>query len=85
MHPDWARTLRDQCVAAGVPYLFKQWGEWAPIGPTSGLTLEQANGPRHWFQHEGGVIVNRVGKKAAGRVLDGRTWDEFPTVEAATR
>lgn len=30
MHPDWARSLRDQCVAAGVPYFFKQWGEWAP-------------------------------------------------------
>jgi len=30
MHPDWARALRDQCEAAGVPYLFKQWGEWLP-------------------------------------------------------
>ena len=30
MHPDWARSLRDQCVAAGVPYFFKQWGEWRP-------------------------------------------------------
>lgn len=33
MHPDWVRSLRDQCVAAGVPFFFKQWGEWAPIGP----------------------------------------------------
>lgn len=30
MHPEWARNLRDQCAAAGVPFLFKQWGEWAP-------------------------------------------------------
>jgi protein gp37 len=30
MHPDWARSLRDQCQAAGVPFLFKQWGEWLP-------------------------------------------------------
>ncbi|WP_126975553.1 phage Gp37/Gp68 family protein [Frigidibacter oleivorans] len=30
MHPDWARSLRDQCVAAGVPFFFKQWGEWGP-------------------------------------------------------
>lgn len=30
MHPDWARSLRDQCQAAGVPFFFKQWGEWAP-------------------------------------------------------
>lgn len=32
MHPDWARSLRDQCAAADVPFLFKQWGEWAPDG-----------------------------------------------------
>ncbi|CAN5649014.1 phage Gp37/Gp68 family protein [soil metagenome] len=31
MHPDWARSLRDECAAAGVPFLFKQWGEWLPI------------------------------------------------------
>lgn len=31
MHPDWARSLRDQCAAAGVPFLFKQWGEWSPV------------------------------------------------------
>lgn len=36
MHPDWARSLRDQCQAAGVPFLFKQWGEWAP-GTAFGL------------------------------------------------
>lgn len=30
MHPDWARSLRDQCRTAGVPFFFKQWGEWAP-------------------------------------------------------
>ena len=28
MHPDWARSLRDQCQAANVPFFFKQWGEW---------------------------------------------------------
>jgi protein gp37 len=31
MHPGWARSLRDQCAAAGVPYFYKQWGEWAPV------------------------------------------------------
>ncbi len=34
MHPDWARSIRDQCAAAGVAFLFKQWGEWGPdAGP----------------------------------------------------
>lgn len=37
MHPDWARSIRDQCAAAGTAFFFKQWGEWAPpeaIGAT---------------------------------------------------
>jgi protein gp37 len=43
MHPDWARALRDQCTAAGVPFLFKQWGAWSDahataIGPVSRST-----------------------------------------------
>ena len=61
MHPAWARTLRDECQDAGVPFLFKQWGEYAPI--------PQVTGPD---------LIERVGKRAAGRVLDGRTWDEYP-------
>lgn len=32
MHPDWPRSLRDQCLEAGVPFFFKQWGEWAEVG-----------------------------------------------------
>jgi len=30
MHPDWVRSLRDQCYAASVPLFFKAWGEWVP-------------------------------------------------------
>ena len=67
MHPDWARAIRDQCVAAGVPFFFKQWGEWAP-SPEIGLPYHFGDGD-HAF---------RVGKRTAGRVLDGRTWDEVP-------
>lgn len=67
MHPDWARSLRDQCQAAGVPFFFKQWGEWGP----------------NWLNDENGKVPNsewmdRMGKKAAGAVLDGREWREFP-------
>lgn len=71
MHPEWARSLRDQCAAAGVPFLFKQWGEWLGEGQDGNpehepMELNASNSPA------------RVGKKAAGRQLDGRTHDEFP-------
>lgn len=68
MHPGWARNLRDQCVAAGVPFHFKQWGEWAPSSNGNYTAPMNFDGTQMW----------RVGKAAAGRVLDGRTWDEVP-------
>lgn len=92
MHPDWARSLRDQCEAADVPFLFKQWGEWvdADNGPEDDAAYEGR--PDCWAHiegghHEGAMGVDflntypmyRVGKKAAGRLLDGRTWDGFPS------
>jgi hypothetical protein len=120
MHPKWARGIRDQCVAAGVPYHFKQWGEWAPapwkLSREPGETDDQykarsdAVGATHAFtggyyrvdgrdvegfqalDHKpwscergpsapgGAVGMRRVGKKPAGRELDGRTWDESPEV-----
>lgn len=70
MHPGWARSLRYQCLAAGVPFLFKQWGEWCP-GHNEKLRM-------YHIPPDG--ILTRFGKKAAGRKLDGRTWDGFPRV-----
>jgi len=71
MHPDWARSIRDQCVTAGVPFFFKQMGEWAQTdGPVNCVDPEQAPYP----------TFARVGKKVAGCALDGRTWDEMPEV-----
>ncbi len=70
MHADWARSLRDQCVSAGVPFFFKQWGEWLAAmcdgAPGDGQVLNASD------------AAIRVGKKAAGRLLDGRTWEEMP-------
>lgn len=90
MHPDWARDLRNQCLAVGVPFLFKQWGEWCPRGPESwgypsidGVPRFRMTDAGHNGQDlssDGGndVWMNRAGKKVAGRLLDGRTWDEVP-------
>ncbi|MCP4637766.1 MAG: phage Gp37/Gp68 family protein [Methyloversatilis sp.] len=83
MHPDWARNLRDQCAAAGVPFLFKQWGEWGTI-PGHGAHYPAGIAPDgSWVGAEDQftedcALMYRIGKKAAGRVLDGRTHDGFP-------
>jgi protein gp37 len=68
----WARLLRDQCEGAGVPFLFKQWGEWVPPDQVP----EASWSPHHDYVE--GEYMMRPGKKKAGRVLDGRTWDGVP-------
>ena len=73
MHPDWARSLRDQCAAAGVPFLFKQWGEWAPAEDYPSEIQEQYD-----VQGLADGHSIRVGKKAAGRLLDGVIHDGYP-------
>lgn len=93
MHPEWARSIRDQCVAAGVPFFFKQHGDWRPAengdvfntadgasgrSPAYNLSLD---GTVHCFHKDSivsGVPMLRVGKSKAGRELDGRTWDDMP-------
>tara|TARA_R100000781_G_scaffold110309_4_gene75690 strand:- start:7486 stop:8535 length:1050 start_codon:yes stop_codon:yes gene_type:complete len=78
MHPEWARGLRDQCKLAGVPFLFKQWGEFAP-SPDGGLPDDLPESAGHYFDepHPPGKTW-RFGKKRSGRLLDGRKWDEYP-------
>lgn len=75
MHPKWARSIRDQCIEADVPFLFKQWGEWHPdciCGRSK--ACRTINRPREHLS-----IMFRCGKHA-GRKLDGWTWNEFPNL-----
>jgi len=87
MHPAWARSLRDQCAAAGVPFLFKQWGEWLPDPEADALGDEIDGAPfliwhadswRNLPQDHIGDYTFRIGKKRAGRLLDGQLHDGFP-------
>lgn len=102
MHPSWVRSLRDQCAAVGVPFLFKQWGEWTPEDPgetshkdTAGVLpngdfrlrsqgyqppfdsmdrLRAAN----YVRLDGRTLMHHIGKKRAGRLLDGVLHDGYP-------
>lgn len=90
-NPDWFRSIRDQCQDAGVAFFFKQFGEWAP-NPNAIPTPRNID---HigWFTpdgfaphdvgaiYRGEVYIVRSGKNATGRLLDGRTWTEFPEVQ----
>jgi len=99
MHPDWARSIQDQCQAASVPFFFKQWGEWMPYEEAAPPMLESQHGDFidghilpadldalndagswHYEHYSPGemVLFRRMGKKAAGRLLDGREWNEMP-------
>lgn len=83
MHPAWAATLREQCAGAGVAFLFKQWGEWAPTGAHGegeghSPAFSAQRGARSFFYPDG-VQMGRVGKKVAGRLLDGVQHDGMPS------
>ena len=92
MNPDWARSLRDQCKAAGVAFFHKQNGEWAPAecferrnGIIKGATFITGEW-QYWDETfpDDGVHVDgqpdvfRIGKKTAGRLLDGCEHNGFP-------
>ena len=97
MHPDWARSLRDQCTSARAAFFFKQWGNWT-------TTIDRDKEDPDWranyskAKHKGWCILNvaggkgfhgdrvhlmkRVPKETAGRTLDGKQWNEVPNVQA---
>lgn len=80
MHSDWARSLRDQCAAAGVPFFFKQWGEWAPNEEFTHFPRSDA-AVHEWLVPGSDLIEGhswRYGKKRAGRLLDGIEHNGIP-------
>jgi protein gp37 len=84
MDPAWARSLRDQCQAVGVPFFFKQWGAWLSYQTPSNCppNLCELRGRDH-TQMPSGLWMSYVGKHQSGRRLDGREWNEFPEVASA--
>jgi len=85
MHPDWAREIRDQCIEQGVPFFFKQWGNWGPchysVEQAAMVTKDGEIGysiPMGAHRRRFQWMTRHASKKTAGRELDGRTWDEYP-------
>jgi protein gp37 len=94
MHPGWVRSLRDQC-APGRAFFFKQWGAWVPVDQVDEITagrpprfvhridlkgLDVTDHPDLW--HYSNAEMVHLSKKKAGRLLDGREWNELPHVAA---
>lgn len=88
MHPDWVRRVRDDCVAAGIPFFFKQWGDYISVFD-AGQRIQNIDQwgrsfGRAWvkskkkWRFEDGTQMVHVGKKHTGRFLDGREWNELP-------
>ena len=91
-HPDWYRSLLTQCRNAGVPFFFKQWGEYRPADQGDPVSLSAPMMAMHPSgkvyeddellpKGEGVVFVHRVGKKKAGRLLDGVEHNGFPEIK----
>lgn len=77
MDPRWVANLREQCVAAKVPFHFKQWGHWAPMEEASKVVTKRT--PIRILRSDGSeVTLAAVGKGKAGRALAGKVWDQFP-------
>ncbi len=89
MHPDWVRSLRDQCRKANVAFFFKQWGDWGKADGENwskdmgwllpdGRYAPDDDDPDDLYDMAGSIFVGRYGKKKTGCLLDGREWKEFP-------
>ncbi len=91
-HPDWFRLLRDDCVSYNVPFFFKQWGDWgtvqqlsvyknsqlATVDPSTGNFYLRNKAHNLSMPVDTFNMMLRAGRKAAGRLLDGREWNQYP-------
>jgi protein gp37 len=82
MHPEWVRSLLDQCAAANVPFFFKQWGMWLPDSQGAREKASKSN-KIHATKTGKNERWRHLGKDKSGRKLDGRTWDQFPELKKA--
>ncbi len=91
MHPDWVRSVRDQCAEAGVPFFFKGWGEWCERFEEFSGIIPPIKARSVWLEPNGavpneewlsftpaGVSMVRYGRKYTGRLLDGVEHNERP-------
>lgn len=98
MHPDWVRDVRDQCSEHGVPFMFKQWGEWTPVVQQPGASTGTFQGASFFggswsFETVDGASdaeatrpdLIKVGKRNAGRLLDDEAWNMFPRMAPRAR
>jgi protein gp37 len=82
MHPEWALSIQQHCRHANVAFHFKQWGSWTPVDSNR----ELGGGRRIKVSDASGTVeLERLTKHAAGRRLNGREWDGFPTPRAPLR
>ena len=92
-HPDWVRAIRDECAAAEVPFFFKQWGNWISVYDRDRDDPDWRSIPKagdwsrkRWLNLAGGQgfhgdalnMMRNVGKKTAGRLLDGIEHNGMP-------
>lgn len=85
-HPDWIRSARDWSEKNNIPFLFKQWGQFIPSFQAGEKADDIASYKKtyghRWVKNRiefpDGLCMVKVGKKAAGRILDGKIYNQYP-------
>ena len=85
MHPDWVRSIRDQCQGAGVPFFFKQWGLWKPMGEHYSGKVDGCWVNGKFWRGVGSMVAGDFNMKRNNdvyRLLDGRLHNDLPWVKS---